>query len=140
MIRFFDYYKDTFRYALQELNYNMTHEEGTANICFDDDIDIEKTDSGLIMVYTRRLYIKPEADPTLRIAYRILFDQKEKMDPNTLTCEEIYHAFYDNALDSLDTVAARMSLLVSEIMFTAFSDPIILPPTVIRAKELKEDS
>jgi len=132
MIRFFDYFKDSFSYALLELEYHMIQSEGNLKLYFRDDIQVEKIDGGLELYYKRRLCLNTEETPMLQVVYKVVFENSEKADPSGLTQEEIHGALYDNALGALDKVAARMSLLVGEIMFAGCNQPLILPPNVIR--------
>ena len=132
MIRFFDYYKDSFRFALLSLQYRMIPDEGMVNFLIRDDVQVEKTDTGLAVHYTRLLSVKTEDEPVLKVAYKALFDNREKMDSSGLTSEEIHAALYDNALNALDPIAARMSILVGEIMFAGYGQPLVLPPNVVR--------
>lgn len=132
MIRFFDYFKESFSFALLDMEYHMIQAEGNVQLFFKDDIRVEKIEGGLELYYRRRLCLSSEAAPTLQVVYKIVFENSDKADPSSLTCEEIHAALYDNALGALEQVAARMSLLVGELMFAGCNQPLILPPNVIR--------
>lgn len=132
MIRFFDYFKESFSYVLQDLEYHTFSEAGNVKLFFKDDVEVEKNATGVDLLYRRRLSLKPDAESVLQVVYRVVFENSDKADPSGLTCQEIHDALYDNALGALDVVASRMSLLVGELMFAGYNQPLILPPSVIR--------
>ena len=134
MIRFFDYFNDSFRFALYTINYKMIENGIDRELALNvgDDIKIERDEAFLVVYYSRHISFEPEDNFDMTVTYKILFNYNQKNDPSKLTNQEIIDALYDNGLDSLDQVAARMSLTVSQIVFSGGYAPLILPPNVIR--------
>lgn len=136
MIRFFDYFNDSFRFALYSLKYKMYESEDEKhNLLIKDEIKAEKTEENLVLYYTRLVNITPETDPVIEVVYKIVFDYEAGIDHSKLTNDEILEALYDNALDELNQIAARMSLNIAQTTFSGFNQPMVLPPAVIRPDE-----
>ncbi len=136
MIRFFDYFSASFRFALYSLKYKMYESEDEKhNLLIKDEIKAEKAEENLVLYYARIVSITPGGDPVIEVVYKIVFDYETGIDHSKLTNEEILDALYDNALDELNQIAARMSLNIAQTMFSGFNQPLVLPPAVIRPDE-----
>lgn len=133
MIRFYDYFCEDYKYTLFSLNYRKIETEKTGNFTLmaDDNFTAEKQEGYLCCYYTRKLFFEPEDVFSIEAQYKILFPVKEKMDISTLTELEIEEALKHDVLDSLDQVAARMSLIIAQTLSSANHDPVIMPPNVL---------
>lgn len=133
MIRFFDYFYDTFRYTLYSIAYNKIENDVSDDVRLwvNDSLEINKGADDVAVYYTRALSTQPESIFSLNATYKIIFEPKPENDWKALTEEEIANALRDNALEALDQVASRMSLVLAEIMMHGNHEPLISPPNVI---------
>lgn len=133
MVQFHDYFSEDYRYALCDLKYKKVeiYDQKNRDLLLNDVLRAEKQEDCVAVFFTRRLNFDPTGIFEIEATYKILFDPLPKNNWKSLTEEEIVNMLAGSALDSIDQVAARMSLLISQTLFSANHDPIILPPNVV---------
>lgn len=142
MINFYDYFSEDYRYTLYSIQYNKIENnfEGNLVLSATDEIAVEPDNGQLACLYTRTLQFEPQDVFFLRITYKIIFDVKEKANISTLTAEEIHASLYENAIESLGQVAARMSFVTAQVLTSGNHEPILMPPVIIHENEVAEES
>jgi len=137
MIRFYDYFSEDYKYTLYSLNYQKIENERTGSLALtaDDSFSVEKKKDYLCCYYTRKLYFSPEDIFSMEAQFKILFPIKTDMDVSALTEQEILDSLRRDVLESLDQVAARMSLIISQTLYSANHEPVVLPPNVLIDEE-----
>ena len=124
-IKFLDYFKPEFRFALQKLNYEMvTGEADNPEMKIRDSHTLTRTADGETHIYYERAVIfSPQCAFRLEIMFDVVLAPIKSID--SVTDEDIVNAIVGEGM--LGEIYGRTSLLVAELTMAGRNSPVILP-------------
>ncbi|SEA06405.1 hypothetical protein SAMN04515656_10357 [Eubacterium aggregans] len=133
---FNEHFKENYRFALKNINYqknDIDTKEKIELLC-NDDVDIEISNDYVNITLTRTLVADPVKLFEIMVAFEVILFFIDG-DQNNLDQSEIEERLINEESDLLDDIAGRISLLIAQITSSYGNPPIVTPPVIMIKKD-----
>jgi len=137
MIDLKEWFEPEYQYRLENVSFFSFEEEAGKEFVsrFFDTIDYEMDNQTLKARYTRRIQFEPKGILDIKVSFVITMRFKDELpgEISDLT-KELDDALQDTKCPYVAAVAAKASILISQLTIASGQNPIVTQPTFLKAE------